>query len=199
MNIIALPESTAWEQAVEEAAAKNRDARYEVVNGQYVELPPMSTSAALIATRLVVELSLYLRDHQLGQVIGQSLFPIAKGGKTRRRPDVAYVSFSRWPKGRPLPHTDTWPVVPELAVEVVSPTDLAEDLLLKLAEYFHAGVVQAWVIYPKLSLLQVYQSLTKISGLTGADELDCGDLLPGFRLQLAPLFEGFSEDDTPPA
>jgi Uma2 family endonuclease len=197
MNIIALPEQAAWELAVEEAVSRNPDAPYEVVNGEYAELPPMSTSATVIASRLMRKLGTFTDARQIGEVVAQPLFPMAPGTKTRRRPDVAFVSYARWPKDRPLPHTDPWPVAPELAIEVVSPTDFAEELFTKVAEYFQVGVLQVWVVFPKPGLIQIYQSLTKVAGLTRADELDGGDILPGFRLPLASVFEAVTENGTP--
>ena len=188
MNIIALPEQTVPVPTAEEAASKNPDALYEIVNGQYVELPPMSTSSAVIASRLVRKLGAFADARQLGEVVSQPLFPTAPGTKTRRRPDVAFVSYTRWPKDRPLPNTDPWPVAPELAIEVVSPTDLIEEVFTKLMEYFQVGVNEVWIVFPKQRLVQVYQSLTSVRGLAGADELDGGDILPGFSIPVADLF-----------
>ena len=87
-------------------------------------------------------------------------------------------------------------MVPDLAVEVVSPTDRAEAGLDKVREYFEAGVQLVWVIYPKLRVVHVFESFTRIRVLTRADDLDGGALLPGFRLPLATLFEDETEDQT---
>src|SRR5262249_40202671 len=119
---------------------------YEIVNGKYVELPPRSTFAVRIATILVSSLEAFAVAHNLGRAVGEMLFGLTP--RLRRRPDVAFVSYQLWPRNRPLPHTDPWPVVPNLAVEVVSPADLAEPLMKKLVEYFEAGVQLVWVGYP---------------------------------------------------
>ncbi len=58
----------------------------------------------------------------------------------------------------------------------------------KVAEYFVAGVTVVWVIYPKCQQVHVYESLTDVRGLTRADDLDGGTVLPGFRLPLTELF-----------
>jgi Uma2 family endonuclease len=197
MSIIELPEQAAGEQTIDEAVSKHPDAQYEIVNDQYVELPPMSTSATVVASRLMRKLGAFADSRQLGEVVAQPLFPMAPGTKTRRRPDVAFVSNARWPKDRPLPNTDPWPVTPELAIEVVSPTDLVEELFTKLMEYFQVSVNQVWVVFPKQRLNQVYQSLTSVHGLTSSDELDGGDLLPGFRLPVTFLFQGTADNGTP--
>jgi Uma2 family endonuclease len=115
-----------------------------------------------------------------------------------RRPDAAFVSFKRWAKNRPLPRdADAWDVVPDLTVEVVSPTDVAEQLQEKIDEYFRAGVSLVWVVYPLRSQVYVYQSPTQVRILTAADELDGGALLPDFRLSLSELFSASVENGTP--
>jgi Uma2 family endonuclease len=81
-----------------------------------------------------------------------------------------------------------WDVVPDLAVEVISPSDLVYDLIQKIAEYFEAGVRLVWVVYPPQRLVYVYESLTRARILTVADELEGGAVLPGFRLPVANLF-----------
>ncbi len=165
------------------------DVLYEIVNGQYLELPPMSTFAVRIATLLGKALEVFAQAHQLGRVVIEALFALDASGKLKRRPDVAFVSYQRWAKGRPLPHTDPWPVVPDLAVEVVSPNDQAEDLRIKVKEYFQAGVQQVWVIYPKLALVDVYQSVGAMCSRGRGEELEGEPVLPELRLPVASLFE----------
>jgi Uma2 family endonuclease len=184
-------------QAVDEALPVDGDASYEIIDGRYVELPPMSAYSVRLVSILVAYLEMFARTNQLGRAAGEMLFPLSPNEKTRRRPDVAFVSFKKWPKDRPLPHTDPWPVVPELAVEVVSPSDLAEDLRARVAEYFQVGVLQVWVVYPKQSLVDVYQASGTMHTLTRADDLDGGEMLPGFRLPLTALFETVAENGVP--
>jgi Uma2 family endonuclease len=163
---------------------------YEIINGHRVELPPMSIYAVVIANLLARKLGNHAEAHDLGQVLLEALFRLPLAKQRNRRPDIGFVSYQRWAKGRPIPKDDNaWEVVPELAVEVVSPTDFAEELLEKLEEYFQAGVQMVWVVYPRRGIVHVYESLTQIRGLTRTDELDGGKVLPGFRLALATLFE----------
>ena len=106
-----------------------------------------------------------------------------------RRPDVAFVVYERWAKGRPLPESaNAWDVLPNLVVEVISPTDLSEDVQEKVAEYFRAGVTLVWVVYPRSHQWHVYESPSSIRVLARTDELDGGNVLPGFRLPLTELF-----------
>jgi Uma2 family endonuclease len=162
---------------------------FEIIDGKRIGLPPMGIFATLIATRLVYFLVAHTRAHELGQVVCEGLFHLPLPADRNRRPDVAFVSFDRWAKGRLVPESDNaWDVLPNLAVEVVSPTDLAEEVNEKVAEYLRAGVTLVWVIYPRARQVQVYESLSSVRGLARSDELDGGTVLPGFRLPLTELF-----------
>src|SRR5262249_34609571 len=110
--------------------------------------------------------------------------------KRQRRPDLAFASCQRWPPNKPVPQTNAWDVVPDLAVEVVSPTDQMIDVLVKVREYFQAGVQVVWLVFPTERMVYVYQSPTQIQVLTNADPLDGGGGVPGVQLPLATLFEG---------
>jgi Uma2 family endonuclease len=163
--------------------------RYEFVDGQWVEMPPMSAFASIVASRLVRHLNAHAVIQDLGEAYSETLVRLPLNGGRQRRPDGVFVSYQRWPKSRPfVEDANAWDVVPDLAIEVVSPTDLAEDVLEKVEEYFRAGVSLVWVVYPRLRLVHVYESLTRIRGLTRTDELDGGAVLPGFRVPLATLF-----------
>ena len=182
-------ETATIQEPVSTLAAGGDGKLYEVIDGQRVVLPPMGILAVWIASTLHEFLGPFGRKRQLGRALSDALFHLPAPINRDRRPDVAFVSYQRWPKNRPLPPTDNaWDVVPDLAVEVVSPTDKAEELQEKIAEYFRAGVTLVWVVYPLRSQVYVYQSPTQIRVLTAADELDGDPVLPGFRLSLAELF-----------
>jgi len=183
-------------------AQNGDDVPYEVVDDRLVELPPMSTYSIILASRLHGRLDVWAESKKTGQAASEPIFGLSTKPRLWRRPDVAFVSFQRWAKGRPFPFTDPWPVVPELAVEVVSPNDLAEDLRVKVADYFRHGVQLVWVVWPRVQLIDVYDSLTQNRILTRADTLDGGSVLPGFTLPLTELFRETIEpsaETEPPA
>jgi Uma2 family endonuclease len=182
-------------ETVEEPVTRNavsssrNEELFEIVEGQRIGLPPMGILAVWIASQLVEHLNFFGRTQQLGRALCEALFHLPLPKPRDRRPDVAFVCYGRWPKDRAIPRVDNaWDVVPDLAVEVASPTDIAEDLQAKVAEYFCAGVELVWVVYPLQSQIFVYESPTQIRVLTRADELDGGAVVPGFRLLLADLF-----------
>lgn len=161
---------------------------YEIIDGERVELPPMSTNAQMIATRLARHLGNYGEQQSLGEACTEVLFRLPLPIDRNRRPDVAFVPFAQWPKGRPFPNENGWTALPSLCVEVVSPTDRVEETQEKIVEYFHAGVGLVWVVHPRLQIVHVFESTTTVRILQRADELDGGRVLPGFRLRLADLF-----------
>ena len=103
------------------------------------------------------------------------------------------MSYDRWPPPQRVPRTEAWEVVPNLAVEVVSPTDRADDLINKIAEYFRAGVEGVWVVFPSQEQIHIYESPTRVRILTRADVLGGEPVLPHFQLQLAALFDEIEE------
>ncbi len=149
----------------------------------------MGIRATWIASQLVLFLGIFSRSHNLGHALCEALFHLPLPVDRNRRPDAAFVTFERWAKGRPLPASDNaWDVLPNLCVEVVSPTDLAEEIQTKIAEYLRAGVTLVWVIYPQRQQVHVYENAATIRVLNRTDELDGGTVLAGFRLPLTELF-----------
>jgi len=158
-------------------------------DGEVEELFPMSAHAAILACELEFQLNQFVRSRQHGRAFAEVLFRLPTSATRGRRPDVAYVSYQRWAKERPIPATDNaWQVVPEVVAEVISPSDIAEDLVFKIDEYFAAGVSLVWVIYPRLERVYVYDAPSKIRVLDRVSHLEGGNVIPGFQLPLSELF-----------
>jgi Uma2 family endonuclease len=167
-------------------AVGDGESLYEIVDGVRVELPPMSTLASWVANRIHVSLDNYGSSHQLGQGLMEMLIRLPLPRQRNRRPDVMFVSFERWPADRLIPLTgNAWEIAPDLTVEVVSPTDLANEVMEKLMEYFEAGVRLVWIVYPHLERIYVYQSPNQVRVLTRSDVLDGGNVMPGFQVNVA--------------
>ena len=172
--------------------APSDDLLYEVVDGQVVELAPMGAYEIWIASVLLMYLQTFARQHQLGRAVQEMLFDLTTVQR-QRRPDVAFVTYDRWPRQRRVPRTAASEVVPNLVVEVVSPTDRVDDVVDKVAEYFRAGVECVWVSLPSREQVYVYESPTQVHILTCADELRGEPVLPQFQLPLTALFEEVEE------
>jgi Uma2 family endonuclease len=121
------------------------------------------------------------------------MFDLRPEVNRERRPDVAFVSFERWPRERPIPGTRSWAVIPDLAVEIISPTNTADDIAEKLQEYFHVGVRQVWVVYPRQAWVYVYTSTKSVRVLAPGGDLDGGDVLPGLQISVTDLFDRAGE------
>jgi Uma2 family endonuclease len=165
------------------------DSLYEVVGGQVVETEPRGARQVRIATFIAHLIEAYARPPGLGCAVVEMLFVIDPSSGLRRRPDVAFVSFERWPRERPIPDDDAWDVIPDLAVEVVSRTNDFDEVLEKVSEYLAAGVELVWVVIPSRHQIYVYRSETDLRVLTRSEHLDGETVLPGFRCPVAEVFE----------
>lgn len=163
------------------------DGRYELIDGQKKATPPMGVFACLIATDLAYWLNQYARTQNLGLVFAETLFRLSD--TVSRRPDLAFVSRDRLP-GSSVMRADPaqFNFAPDLAVEVISPTNSAVEVEEKTLEYLEAGVKLVWIIYPRLERFHVIQSTAGSRVLSAADTLDGEPVLPGFQLPLSRLF-----------
>lgn len=101
-------------------------------------------------------------------------------------PDVSFVAAAHIPpEGDPV---GIWTIAPDLAVEIISPNDLIEEVEAKIREYFAAGVQQVWLVSPQFQMVTIYEAPTKATILQVGDELTSPALLPGFRCPVA-LFQ----------
>jgi Uma2 family endonuclease len=164
------------------------DTLYEVVNGERREIPHMGAWSGTVASMLAFYLNAFALPRKLGLAVTEVLFRPSEKSSSRR-PDVAFVASDRWQVKAVL--TDDppeWTVAPNLAVEVISPTNTADEVLEKVREYFEVGVQLVWVVYPRQRMIYVYESFPQPRVLKEGDELDGGQVLPEFRLSLAALF-----------
>ena len=172
---------------------------FEVVEGRIVEEPPLGAHEGGIASLLDQTMGYFARSNQLGRVVTEVLFVLDADRTLRRRPDVAFVSRERWTLNRRIPREAAWDVVPDLAIEVTSPSDIIEDLMDKIEEYFAAGVRRVWVVYPKQSKVYDYESPSKLRILQPGEVLEGGAILTGFLMPLNQLFETEEGEPTPTA
>jgi Uma2 family endonuclease len=140
------------------------------------------------ANDLLMILGVHLQSHPVGRAFLEMLFRLDRAGRLERRPDLAVVLYERWPD-RIIPDTEAWEMIPALAVEVVSKSNTAIEILDQIYDYFEHGVSLVWVIYLKRRVIHVYESPKSIRVLDATDTLDGGKVLPDFHLPLADLFD----------
>jgi Uma2 family endonuclease len=166
---------------------------YEIIDGQRVELPPMS----ILASRVTNSLHAHLGHHILalgkptGEALMETLFRLPLPVDRNRRPDVAFVLAKAIAETPAQPGSNNaWAILPDLMVEVISPHDIADEIVDKVNEYFTAGTKIVWVVYPIQRLIYVYNSPRLVRILGESDELDGGSVLPDFRIRIGALFPG---------
>jgi Uma2 family endonuclease len=168
------------------------EALFEVILGKRVELPNMSSYSSQISNWIYFTLATYANQTQHGTVLSETLFgiPAKDDLEKQRRPDLAFISKSRWPIDKVAPDTDPFPAIPNLAIEVISPSDRIVEMDKKLNEYFEAGVELVWVVRPGIARVDSYTSPIKPQYFFKTDNLTAETLLPGFALPLATIFRG---------
>ena len=173
--------------AEELAALPDDGYRYELVRGELVRMAPAGGWHGQIGMRFGRYIGVYVDEQKLGAVFNaETGFFFARDPDVVRAPDVAFVRTSRLP-----PEEDRWgylPLAPDLAVEVVSPSDAMTDVLDKVLAYLEAGTQMVVVVLPRRQVLQVYGP-DRTARVLGLDDIfDGGDVLPGFRLPVAAIF-----------
>lgn len=163
--------------------AVDAEKSYEIVNGQPEEKEMPGARHGVVSANLIGEMRAYLKTHQLGVICAEANFKISQN---ERIPDIAFVAAARIPP-EGIPET-AWSLPPDLAVEIISPSDLYEKVSSKVAEYLEAGVRQVWLVSPEHRTVTIYRSLTEVKVFAGEDELVSEELLPGFRCSLKELF-----------
>jgi Uma2 family endonuclease len=161
--------------------------RYELVMGELREISPSGWRHGEIVDNLQALLSSYVRAHDLGRGFGaETGFLSARNPDTVRAPDFAFIAKAHLPKEKPA--EAFWPGAPDLAVEVVSPSDRTGDVNEKIDAWLAAGCVAVWVINPQLETVTVYRSRTNIEIKTAGEVLDGGAVVPGFSCAVDELF-----------
>ncbi|HKX33163.1 MAG TPA: Uma2 family endonuclease [Blastocatellia bacterium] len=157
---------------------------YEIVDGHPEKKIMGGARHGGVGVRLIIELGTYIKINKLGRLYGpDTTFQI---GLNERIPDIAFVSAERIPpEGEP---EGKWRIPPDLAVEIISPTDLWNKVNPKVREYFAAGVRQVWLISLEEREVRILNSPTAVTVLTEDEELTSA-LLPGFSCRIREIFQ----------
>jgi len=163
------------------------DYKYELVEGELIRMAPTGGEHGVLTVRLGRLLDEYIAAHDLGIVCGaETGFVLRRTPDTVRAPDVSFVAKERIPTtGVPKTY---WPFAPDLAVEVVSPSDRFDEVQTKVAEYLTAGTRLVWIVDPATRTVFVYRSLRNVRALGEEDEIEGEDVVPGFRCPIKQVF-----------
>lgn len=170
---------------------ENEGRQFELVNGVLVEEMAGGTSGkhGEVAANFLFFIKGHAREHNLGRVMAAEtcfrLFRNLKGKDLVRCPDVGFVSLERAPE----PFEDGYiPFAPDLAVEVISPGNLADDMHEKIRDFLRYGTKMVLVAYPDTSTLEVHTP-DGARTLEAEDTFEGGDVLPGFSIQVSEFFK----------
>jgi Uma2 family endonuclease len=175
--------------------------RYELVNGRLVE-KAMGQESDSVGVNLITLLADYAADFTKGRPFGPNtgyqVFPHEP--RRVRYPDVSFLRRERMPGGGVA--RGHCRVTPDLAVEVVSPNDTAEEIDGRVKDFLRAGTPLVWVIYPDTRSVDIFRGDGTGGWRLEDQELTGDDVLPGFACKVAELFRGLpapSEVAPPPA
>lgn len=171
---------------------------YELIRGRLTR-NDSGAESAWIGGMLLVRLVQFVEEHGAGWVFpskaGYQCFPHDPG--MVRRPRASFVKKGRFP-GDILPE-DWITIVPDLAVEVVSPRDRASELDEKLVDYRVAGIPLTWVIYPESRSVMLHRHDGSVARLLEADSLSGEEVLPGFLCPIREVLPAARAGSTEPA
>ena len=165
---------------------ENEQRRLELEDGVIVEMASSTQENTVTAGRLIHFLNAFVIPNDLGFVtIPDGSYKL--GPRRVRQPDVGFISKARHPQLNGV----QFPIAPDLAIEVVSPS---EDVFKKVTEYIQAGTRLVWTVYTEDKTVYVFQPTDtgelRVQTFGVGDTLDGGDVLPNFRLAVRDIFRG---------
>jgi Uma2 family endonuclease len=172
---------------VDEFETMSLEGRWELVDGELVEMTPAgdisSTTEPMIAHLLLT----HVLPNRLGRIYGaEGGFVLFPDRQTVLAPDVAFVAAARAPQGEARRHFPR--LAPDLAVEILSPSDRMGEALAKVAIYLQAGVRLVWLVDPLEQTATVFRPDATPEKLDATMTIDGGDVLPGFSAPVAAMF-----------
>lgn len=162
---------------------------YELSRGRLITMPLSNALRGFYGAKLAMFVTSCVKPHKLGYVTAAKtgyILDLPGKGDTVLAPDVGFIRRDQLPNG--MPETGYIPAPPDLAIEIVSPNDAADEIEAKIQDYLAGGTRLIWYLYLKTRTLHVITVAGAIR-LGENDTLDGGDVLPGFTLALKDLFE----------
>jgi len=169
-------------------AMGNEAERLELIEGVPHEMPPSGIDHGDYQAILHLELAIFVRKNQLGRTyVSDAGFVMTRNPDTVLVPDVSFVSKERLPNGQRGP-IGFAPFAPDIAIEVVSPSNTESEILRKTGLYLAGGVRAVWLVRPEQRTVTVFAPDAPERILQIDEALDGGDILPGFSLPLSDIF-----------
>jgi Uma2 family endonuclease len=165
----------------------SEEGSFELIRGEVIQLPPTGGEHGAVGGDTYSVLREFVKAHDLGVVlIGETGYILERDPYTVRAPDVSFLSKSRLVDGKP-PRSFI-PGAPDLAVEILSPSDALPSAEAKARMYLRAGGQTVWILNPVDQTLRIYRNGEETQVRGPNDEADAEPALPGFRCPVARLF-----------
>ena len=160
---------------------------YELLDGELVEMSPPGGEHGAVSFEVGFTIGAHVKAHNLGKVLTNDPGIILSRHPDRvRGPDICFIARERIPsEGIPKGYLE---IIPDLVVEVISPSDSAVSVQEKIEEWLQAGVRLVLAVYPNTRSVVAYRSLSEVRVYTEADTLEGAPVLPDFRCPVAELF-----------
>lgn len=161
--------------------------RCELVRGELRRTPLAVAEHGMICVNVIMLLGWHIKQHKLGIGLGTGAgFKLGSNPDTVCAADAAFISRKRIPESG---ITETfWPGAPDLAVEVLDPNETYSEVEEKIEDWLMAGTRAVWIVNPKRQSVAVYRSMKDVMHLSEGDELEGGDVVPGFRCKVSEIF-----------
>jgi Uma2 family endonuclease len=180
-----LERTTVKKMTADEFEASPFAETHELIRGELYPIMPAGTLHGVVTNRLSTYISFFVMENGLGEVTAaETGFKLLNQSCVGA--DIGFIGKENLAKfGVP---ESFFPTAPDLAVEVVSPSNTSEEISTKVEDYLSSGSRLVWIVYPKRKVVVVYRMNNTINFLHETDELNGEDVLPNFCLPLNKIF-----------
>ncbi len=161
--------------------------RYELVDGELERMPPTREVHGDVDRQFIWLLESYIRPREIEKLFVETSFVLSSDRQTVRQPDIAFVRAERLMQDRDRERSVR--LVPDLVIEIVSPSDRRSAVVAKVHEYLHYGVSIDWVVDPPSRSVTVFRNDGSVEILGQDDTIDGEDIIPGFEATIRDIFQ----------
>lgn len=189
-----MAERTKIRMSIDEYVARFEEQPFEIINGEIWAMTPAKKKHSKISKRIYDRILFFLSEHDLGEVFFETAFileDVTDWVAGSRVPDVMFYECNRYDAHEaenPDDEGKPFILVPDLVVEIISPTDKYTEVNQKLDAYLGDGVKLIWIVDPQRKTISVYEGSDTPKTLREDDTLTGGDVLKGFELGVKEVF-----------
>lgn len=161
--------------------------RYELVDGELERMPPTGEVHGDVDRQFIWLLESYIRPRGIEKLFVETSFVLSPDRQTVRQPDIAFVQAERLIQDRDRERSVR--LVPDLVIEIVSPSDRRSAVVAKAHEYLHHGVRIVWVVDPPSRSVTIFRIDGSVQVLGQDDTIDGENIIPGFQATIQDIFQ----------